>query len=73
MILYEDLCSHFRCEKTATEFGYTVTYDGVGEPTEGNSSVGHCSQMALFTRTGDHALNMGDMDEANPYQLVCIL
>ncbi len=61
----------FRCEKTACEFGYVVTYDGVGEPTEGNSHVGHCSQIALFTRKSGCAIQAGDKDSTEPYQLVC--
>lgn len=38
------------CITVADEYGYTVSFDGVGEPKKGQENVGHCSQFALFRR-----------------------
>lgn len=43
---------------------YQVEISGVGVPPKGEESVGHCSQLALFTRSKDYS--------PNPDKVMCV-
>lgn len=38
------------CSSVADQYGYTITYDGVGKHSQANESVGFCSQIAVFRK-----------------------
>ena len=63
-----------RCEDIGEQYKYEVEYAGVGEPPVDRSDVGHCSQLAVFTRT--HATmatrKQGDVCLPTPYKVVCM-
>lgn len=42
--------SYFRCYNITRDYPYTVVFSGVGEPPTGKEHVGHCSQMAVFSK-----------------------
>jgi len=72
---------HAWCESVVAKYpNYEFELDGVGEPTEGNAHVGHCSQIAIFRKTGEaraslvapsemyklhHSFNYPKRDKAN--------
>ena len=39
-----------RCLHVCWRYGYTVRFDGVGDPPPESAFLGHCSQIAVFTR-----------------------
>ena len=62
-----------RCSRVAEQYGYSVEYDGMGDPPAERSDVGHCSQMALFLRkTSEEAGDVMASDEGGdtPYKQV---
>ena len=60
----------YRCDDVALQYGYTVAYDGVGDPTPGNEHVGSCTQIAKFIRTAEHKTVCEDTN--TPYTLVSL-
>lgn len=58
----------------ARQYGYTVTYSGVGSGPPGTEHLGHCSQMAVFvkksteTDTDNTAISTEECQQ--PYKLV---
>ena len=64
-----------RCGDQATQHGYSVLYDGVGEAPADRQQLGCCTQIAIFTLThdGTHQHPSSGGDSANqPYHLVSI-
>ena len=55
----------------ASRFGYSVMYDGVGDPPQGQEHVGHCTQIAKFVRISEHKAACDN--NSTPYTLVSIL
>ena len=51
----------------AKKYYYSVEYGGVGDPPIESVDLGHCSQIAVFTRS---QIQPEDVIE-KPYQLVC--
>ena len=41
--------SIIRCESVTSTYNYNVRYDGVGAPPKQSASLGHCSQLAVFS------------------------
>ena len=60
------------CGAIVEKFPYKVQFSGIGEPPRDKTSLGCCSQMALFTRTVLHPwLNvLSEPDERNEYEVV---
>lgn len=62
---------YFRCHGITRDYPYTVVFSGVGEPPSGREHLGHCSQMAVFSR-----VEGTDMEEATeietPYEVVSL-
>ena len=56
------------------QYGYTVVFDGIGDPPEDQKHLGHCSQMAVFTLSASTSAVPPDISEissgAQPYKLV---
>ncbi len=50
---------------------YSVKLSGVGDPPEGREEVGHCSQMALFTRDDSDICATNTV--GTPYNIVSVL
>ena len=55
----------------ASQFGYTVMCDGVGDETPGDEHVGYCTQIAKFVRISEHKTSCEDT--STPYTLVSIV
>ena len=51
----------------AKKYYYSVEYGGVGDPPNESVNLGHCSQIAVFTRSQKQPEDVID----KPYQLVC--
>ena len=51
----------------AKKYSYNIEYGGVGDPPRGLVDLGHCSQIAVFTRSQKQQYSA--MKE--PYKLVC--
>ena len=59
------------CEEVSDRYGYSVSYDGVGEPPLGRGdAIGHCTQIALFTKR-DHAVGAASSSKVGNYRLLC--
>ena len=41
---------HSWCESVAQQYGYSVSYDGVGDPKPEFPDVGYCTQIAIFLK-----------------------
>ena len=57
----------FRCDGVAKNYCYNVEYGGVGDPPSESVNLGHCSQIAVFTRSLRQHRNVFK----EPYELVC--
>ena len=58
-----------RCLRIVSDYPtYSVQLSGVGDPPEGREEVGHCSQMALFTR--DDSDVCANNTVGTPYNIV---
>lgn len=55
-----------RCDDVAKKYCYSVEYGGVGDPPNESVSLGHCSQIAVFTRSYKQPEDFIE----KPYQLV---
>ena len=56
-----------RCDDVAKKYYYSVEYGGVGDPPNESVNLGHCSQIAVFTRSQKQSEDVIE----TPYQLVC--
>ena len=56
-----------RCNDVAKKYSYNVEYGGVGDPPRESIDLGHCSQIALFTRCQKQQYSA----IKEPYKLVC--
>ena len=66
----------YRCDDIAEKYDYDVQYDGVGDPPEQSSHLGHCTQIAMFTKRNTRPLLPPQINSAeDSYELVneCVL
>jgi len=60
-----------RCDGIAEKYDYDVQYDGVGDPPEHSSHLGHCTQIAMLTRRSTRLLLPLQVNSAeDSYELV---
>ena len=52
---------------------YSVTFDGIGHPPSTHPDVGHCSQMALFTRKATNQDRDADVAQEHNYSKVKLI
>ncbi|XP_038073356.1 dentin sialophosphoprotein-like [Patiria miniata] len=60
--------------KVASDYGYTVTYEGIGAGPPGTEHLGCCTQMAVFTCMASPQEGSRQLDCSSPqtpYNLVC--
>ena len=53
-------------------YPYSVEFGGVGEPPAGREHVGHCSQVATFTRTGEEGVGLCQL-QTSPHTVLLSL
>lgn len=60
-----------RCGSISDKYDYRVEYSGVGNPPPHKQHVGHCSQLATFTRTDvTMATDAREVCLSSPYKMV---
>ena len=56
-----------------SSYGYSVVYQGIGDPPAGREDVGCCSQMAVFTRCEEMTeKSTAEATEIQPYSMVSV-
>ncbi|TPX37632.1 hypothetical protein SmJEL517_g00692 [Synchytrium microbalum] len=60
------------CDKNAAQYGYVVMYDGIGLLTSGDTGLGCCTQLAVFTRIDDPATPLPQQQDTplTPYKSI---